>query len=102
MNRWVEKVIDENTPGAKFIGDYRVTAQFHPCGAVMVDKVERFNEMFQVYSDLTVLILTQTEELESLRSKLADWYIGEQLSELDRKRAAKREYNNDDNGPEAA
>ena len=101
MNRWVEKVIDENTPGAKFIGDYRVTARFFESGAVMIDKVERFNEMFQVYSDLTLLILTQTEELESLRSKLADWYIGEQLSELEHKRLAKLEFNNDDLPPAA-
>lgn len=81
-NNFEVKVYDHELPRTKWLGDYRVTCKVYESGAVVIVKIERFHEMFQVYSDITTDVLWRENEIKELISNIQDWNSTEEYLRL--------------------
>lgn len=75
---------------------YRVLCKIDSSGYVEILSVEAFLEFFQAYVDVPLHILKDHEKFEELRDCVSDWHNAEQVADLNRIRARRLEYNNDD------
>lgn len=90
-------ILNSDLRGCKFLGEYTVECRIYDSGHIQIDKVFWYSERFQFSKDITVDIIPKSEELESLKDQISDWYIGYQLEQMNKK----REFNNDDPNPAA-
>lgn len=75
-------ILDSDVRWCSFLDDYEVTCWFNRMGSVKIERVRRFHERFQTYSDITVDILSREKEFKKLKEELEDWFIGHQFETM--------------------
>lgn len=88
-------VLDLETVGWKH--PFYVECKILPSGHIEISRVDAFIEQFQIYKNLDATDLCfKGEEWEDFKDKIRDWDNAQQVTDLNRRRARKVQFNNDD------